>query len=63
MAGGRGSPYVVALVFVNPLICAWLGTRPDRPRIVEPSHRLALAWRGREIELRGYLDVYMTLLT
>lgn len=34
----------------------------ERPRIVEPWRRLALVWRGRELELRGYLDVYMTLL-
>jgi hypothetical protein len=34
----------------------------ERPRIVEPWRRLALVWQGRELELRGYLDVYMTLL-
>jgi hypothetical protein len=34
----------------------------QRPRIVKPWYRLALAWRNREVELRGYLDVYMTLL-
>jgi len=34
----------------------------DRPRIVQPWWRLALLWRGREIKLRAYLDVYMTML-
>lgn len=34
----------------------------NRPRIVQPWRRLALIWRGREIKLRGYLDVYMTML-
>jgi hypothetical protein len=30
---------------------------PDQPRIV-PNSRLALLWRGEELALRGYLDVY-----
>jgi len=34
----------------------------ERPRIVRPWRRLALVWQGRELELRGYLDVYMTFL-
>jgi hypothetical protein len=34
----------------------------QRPLIVQPSRRLLLEWEGREVELRGYLDVYMTLL-
>jgi hypothetical protein len=34
----------------------------QRPRIVQPWCRLSLAWQGREVELRGYLDVYMTFL-
>jgi hypothetical protein len=33
-----------------------------RPRILQPCRRLALAWRGKEFPLRGYLDVYMTML-
>ncbi len=38
-------------------------TTPDqRPRILQPWRRLALVWRDQEIELRGYLDVYMTML-
>jgi hypothetical protein len=32
------------------------------PRILQPSRRLALEWQGQEVELRGYLDVYLTLL-
>ena len=34
----------------------------ERPRIFYPSRRLVLEWQGQEVELRGYLDVYMTLL-
>jgi hypothetical protein len=34
----------------------------ERPRIVQPWRRLALAWQSQEIELRGYLDVYLTLI-
>ena len=34
----------------------------QRPRILQPSRRLVLEWQGEEVELRGYLDVYMTLL-
>jgi hypothetical protein len=34
----------------------------QRPRILQPWRRLVLAWHGQEVELRGYLDVYMTLL-
>ena len=34
----------------------------ERPRIVRPWCRLTLIWRGRELKLRGYLDVYMTML-
>ena len=34
----------------------------ERPRIREPWRRLILIWRDQEVELRGYLDVYMTML-
>jgi hypothetical protein len=35
----------------------------DRPRILSPMWRLALQWKGREIPLRGYLDVFLNSLT
>ena len=35
---------------------------PRRTAVVQPWQRLALLWRGREIKLRAYLDVYMTML-
>ena len=34
----------------------------DRP-LLSPCRGLTLRWRGREIELRGYLDVYMTMFS
>jgi hypothetical protein len=37
-------------------------TSEERPRIREPWRRLVLEWRHQEVELRGYLDVYMTML-
>jgi hypothetical protein len=95
-----GNPYLMALMFANPVAVTRLSRRQDftklcgaylalrtalrqltdgtlegtgrldfrgepwneRPRIVNPSRRLWLIWHGREIELRGYLDVYMTML-
>jgi hypothetical protein len=95
-----GNPYLMALVFANPVADTRLYRRRDwtelcsaysalrtavgqlvgadlertgrldfqatpwneRPRIVQPWRRLALVWHGREIALRGYLDVYMTML-
>lgn len=35
---------------------------PDTPTII-PNHRLVLCWRGEELKLRGYLDVYFTLVS
>jgi hypothetical protein len=34
----------------------------DHPWILAPSRKLTLRWNGGEIELRGYLDVYLALL-
>lgn len=34
-----------------------------RPLIHDPSRRLGFAWDGHEFLLRGYLDVYLTLLS
>lgn len=95
-----GNPYLMALVFANPVADTRLYRRPDwtrlcsdysalrtalngltdgllertghldcqgtpwheRPRIMRPWCRLALVWRDREVKLRAYLDVYMTML-
>jgi hypothetical protein len=100
VADEGGNPYLMALVFANPVadtrlyrrsdwtrLCGeytalrtalerfsdgalegtdrldFQGTpRGERPRIVQPWCRLALVWRDREIKLRAYLDVYMTML-
>jgi hypothetical protein len=35
----------------------------DLPVIQDPSRRLGFSWLGREFLLRGYLDVYLTLLS
>jgi hypothetical protein len=37
--------------------------RNQRPMILHPMWRLALFWRGREVGLRGYLDVYLNSVT
>ena len=34
----------------------------DRP-LISPCRGLTIRWRGAEIELRGYLDVYMTMFS
>ena len=34
----------------------------DRP-LISPCRGLTLRWRGTEIQLRGYLDVYMTMVS
>jgi hypothetical protein len=35
----------------------------DRPVLLAPSRLLALRWNGTELPLRGYLDVYFTLVS
>ena len=35
----------------------------QRPLIIDPARRLILKWRGEEVELRGYLDVYLNTMT
>ncbi len=36
---------------------------PERPVILDPTHRLGFRWNGSEFLLRGYLDVYLTLVS
>jgi len=35
----------------------------DRPWILNPARRFVLRWHGREVPLRGYLDVYLGLIS
>jgi hypothetical protein len=34
----------------------------ERPRIIDPVHKLTLRWHGEEVQLRGYLDVYLAAM-
>jgi hypothetical protein len=41
----------------------WNTESDQKPLIINPARRLILKWRGEEIELRGYLDVYHNAVT
>jgi hypothetical protein len=32
------------------------------PQLVDPSHKLLLRWKGEDVPLRGYLDVYLSVV-
>jgi hypothetical protein len=34
----------------------------ERPRIIDPVHKLTLRWHGEEVQLRGNLDVYLSAM-